>query len=208
MAEPAKRVATYQDVLSAPPLHTAEILNGELWVSPRPSVPHQVIGTELSADLVMRHRRRKGGDDPPSGWIIITEVELHLGDPVPDSTVIVPDLSGWRRERMPTRPSTAAITLRPDWVCEILSPGARNARRDRLVKMPLYHHLGVPWLWIVDPLALTLEAYRHEPEGYLQVGIFGGSVEASIPPFDEEPFDLGNWWPEGDEDEDEGDETG
>ena len=196
MAKPAHRPITYQDVLDAPPLHTAEILNGTLWVTPRPSVPRQAVSDELGADLIIRHRRRRGDDEPPDGWIIMTEVELHLGDPVPDSTVIVPDLSGWRRARMPRRPSTAAITLRPDWVCEILSPGARNARLDRLVKMPLYHHLGVPWLWIVDPLAHTVEAYRHEPEGYLQVGVFGGTGPATIPPFDEEPFELGHWWPD------------
>jgi len=204
MAEPAHRVVTYQDVLDAPPGFTAEILNGSLWLTPRPGVPHQAISTEVSADLAIRSRRRRGGDDPSGGWVILTEVELHLGgEPDPTTIVVVPDLSGWRRERMPRRPDTPAITLRPDWVCEILSPGARNARRDRLVKVPLYHELGVPWLWIVDPLARTVEVFRNEPEGYLQVGIFGGRGEARLPPFDEEPFDLGNWWPEHGEDEDE-----
>lgn len=201
MAEPAKRLATYQDVLDAPEGYTAEILNGELWLMPRPGVPHQTTSDDVFLDLGGRYRRRRGGGDSPGGWLIITEVELHLGDPVPESLVMVPDLSGWRRERLPSPPSTPAISVRPDWVCEILSPGARNARRDRLVKMPLYHDLGVPWLWIVDPLARTVEAYRHEPEGYLQVGVFGGSTEARIPPFDEEPLDLGNWWPAGEDDD-------
>lgn len=200
MGSPAPRIATYQDVLDAPEGHTAELMDGSLWVAPRPGVPHQSVSSEMGADLVIRQRRKRG--DGPHGWIILKEVELHLGDPTPKSLVIVPDLSGWRRERMPRRPTTPAISLRPDWVCEILSPGPHNVRRDRLVKLPLYHQLGVPWVWIADPLGRTIEVYRHQAEGYL-LQIYGGDGEVTLPPFDEAPFVLGNWWPEVDEDETE-----
>lgn len=191
MGDPARRPATYADVLAAPDGMTAEILAGELHLSPRPSASHQVAASEIGFDLGSAFRRGRGG---PGGWILLHEVELHLGDPVPESEVAVPDLSGWRRERMPHRPTAPAITLPPDWVCEVLSPGPRNVRRDRMLKGDLYHRAGIPWMWLVDPVAQLVEVYRREDEGYLRVHQAGGADEARLPPFDAVAFDLSNWW--------------
>lgn len=201
MSAPARRPATYDDVLAAPDHLTAEILAGELHVSPRPAVPHQLLAIGLSAGLYGRYHRSGGGR--PGGWVILPEVELHLGEPDPRTVVAVPDLSGWRRERMPQPPSTPAVSLRPDWVCEILSPGPANVRRDRVLKTAAYHRAGIPWMWIVDPLARTIEVLKRQDAGYLIAASHSGDVEVTVPPFDAEPLDLGAWWPEGDEDDGE-----
>lgn len=192
MAEPAPRTATYADVLAAPEGMTAEILDGELHLSPRPAATHQTTRSELGADVLMAFSRGRGG---PGGWIILDEVELHLGQPDPHSVVVVPDLSGWRRERMPYRPAKAAISLAPDWVCEVLSPGAVQVRRDRLLKADAYHRAGVAWMWLVDPVARTVEVFRRD-EGWMRVATHGSDGEARLPPFEAVAFDVGAWWPD------------
>lgn len=202
MSEPARRVATYEDVLAAPEGMTAEILGGELVLSPRPSVVHQRVAWRVGRRLGDRF---DDGIDGPGGWILIPEVELHLGRPDPRSEVVVPDLSGWRRERLPEIPDTPGMTLAPDWVCEILSPGSANARRDRLIKPDIYHRAGIPWVWLVEPRIRTIEVFKHAEEGYLRVGAFGGRTHAAMPPFDAVSFDLAAWWPPSEEDAEEPD---
>lgn len=192
MSDVAHRLATYADVLNAPEGFTAEILAGELHLTPRPAVPHQITSSELGADVLVGFGRGGG----PSGWWILDEVELHLGQPDPRSVVAVPDLAGWRRERLPERPKGPAIELAPDWVCEVLSPGARNVRRDRLLKTEAYAEAGVAWMWIVDPVAQTVEALELREGRWTVAGVFGGPVEARIPPFEAKAFDMAPWWPE------------
>jgi len=192
MSDPATTPATYADVLAAPEGMTAEILDGELHLSPRPSAHHQVTTSELGADLLMGFARGRGG---PGGWVILDEVELHLGAPEPTSVVAVPDLSGWRKERMPAAPATAAVQLAPDWVCEVLSPGARNVRRDRLIKAEVYHRAEVSWMWLVDPVAQVVEVFRREEAGWLRAATHAGGGQARLPPFDAVTFDVAPWWP-------------
>lgn len=194
MSEPARRTATYQDVLDAPEHMSAEILNGELHLSPRPGYAHQAVTSEMGVDLGSRFGR--GGGDRPGGWVILDEPELHLGRPEPTSLVMVPDLAGWRRDRF-VPPADHGHTLVPDWVCEVLSPGPASVRRDRIVKPDLYHRVGVTWLWVVDPAARTVEAFRCEEAGYLRVAAHTGSEEARIPPFDAVALALDAWWPAG-----------
>ncbi|MFT4623384.1 MAG: Uma2 family endonuclease [Myxococcota bacterium] len=95
---------------------------------------------------------------------------------------------------MPRRPTTAAITLAPDWVCEVLSPGARNVSRDRMIKPDVYHRAGIAWLWLVDPQARLVEVYRREEAGYLRVQTAAGRGEARLEPFDAVAFELSAWW--------------
>ncbi len=114
MAAPAVRRATYEDVLAAPPHVVAEILDGVLHLSPRPAGPHCLAASVLGSELVMPFQRGRGG---PGGWLIVDEPELHLG-----GDILVPDLAGWRRERLPKYPNAAFVTLAPDWICEVLSP--------------------------------------------------------------------------------------
>lgn len=142
--------AAYDDILALPDNVVGEIVYGVLEVSPRPAPPHAVAAGGLTGFLEPPFQWRRGG---PGGWWILYEPEIHLGE-----HVLVPDLGGWRRERMPKLPETAFFPLAPDWVCEVVSPG--SARLDRVRKLPAYAEQGVAWAWLVDPLARSLEVFR------------------------------------------------
>ena len=185
MADPARKRATYADVLAAPPLMVAEVVDGELHLHPRPAKPHAMAATALGEELGPPFKRGRGG---PGGWIILDEPELHLG-----SDIIVPDLGGWRRERMPViTTSEAYFVLAPDWACEVLSPS--NSARDRSKKLPLYAREHVRHLWLVDPLVRTLEVLRLEGERWVIVAVHEGSARVRAEPFDAIELDLGVLW--------------
>jgi Uma2 family endonuclease len=137
MADPAKRRATYQDVLDAPPHKVAEIVDGVLHLSPRPAMPQAQASSAIGGELTGPFQRGRGG---PGGWLIIDEPELHL-----HADILVPDLAGWRRERMPKLPNAPYVTLAPDWICEVLSPS--TSRLDRAEKLPVYAREGVRHAW-------------------------------------------------------------
>jgi Uma2 family endonuclease len=183
-----KSGATYQDVLDLPEGVTGQIIDGELVAHARPASPHAWIASRLGFLLGTPFDRGAGG---PGGWHIIHEPELHLG-PRPD--ILVPDLAGWRRERMPRRPTTPFITLAPDWACEVSSTS--TAGFDRVRKMPIYAREGVRHVWIVDPTSHTIEVFRAEAEGWLFVRAVLDEAEAALEPFDAVPLDLTYLWSE------------
>jgi Uma2 family endonuclease len=185
MADTARRKPTYEDVLAAPEHLVAEIIDGELYTHPRPAAPHAEAASVLGMDIGSAFHRGRGG---PGGWIILVEPELHL-----DPNILVPDLAGWRRERLPEVPKEAFITLAPDWVCEVLSPG--TALLDRRRKMPLYARERVPHLWLVDPIVRSLEVYLLEGERYVHLGTFGENERARAVPFDAIELELEALWP-------------
>ena len=129
--------ATYQDVLDAPPHMVAELVEGALHLHPRPASRHALAGSALGVELGAPFQRGRGG---PGGWWIIDEPELHLG-----SNVLVPDLAGWRRERLPEFPDAPWFDLVPDWVCEVLSPGTRGF--DLTDKRRIHAKNGLAHLW-------------------------------------------------------------
>src|ERR1017187_1886327 len=139
-----------------------------------------VVGGALSGPF---HRGHGG----PGGWIILDEPELHLGP-----HVLVPDLAGWRRERMPALPDAPWFTLAPDWACEVLSPS--TAVLDRTRKQDIYREQGVAWLWFIDPPTRTIEVLNRTEHGWMVAGTFGGAGEAHVPPFDAVPIDIGALW--------------
>ena len=184
MTAAARRLATYEDLLALPEHAIGELLDGELHVQPRPASPHALATSVLGVDLGAPFHRGRGG---PGGWILIDEPELHL---VRD--VLVPDLAGWRRERMPEMPDVPFFTLAPDWVCEVLS--ASTSRTDRAKKRPIYAREGVRHLWLVDPDAHTLEIFRLDGEGYRLVTTFEGDEKVRAEPFDAIELELGALW--------------
>lgn len=187
MASPVKRRATYDDLLQVPPHRVAEIVDGDLHVSPRLASRHALAASTLGGDLVPPFQHGRGG---PGGWWILDEPELHFGE-----DVVVPDLAGWRRERMPEVPDTAAFTLAPDWVCEVVSPGTE--RLDRAKKMPVYAREQVSHLWLVNPVARTLEVYRRAEGRWLLLATHEGAARVRPEPLDAVELDLALLWGEG-----------
>lgn len=183
---PARPPATYQDVLDAPEHMVAELIEGALHLHPRPALRHAHAGSVLGGEIGGPFHRGRGG---PGGWWILFEPELHLG---PD--VLVPDIAGWRRERMPLFPDAAWTDLAPDWVCEILSPGTR--RIDLTDKRRLYAAAGVAHLWLVDPLARTLEAFELRDGAWTLISALKDDEDVRVPPFDAIAFPLDALWPD------------
>ena len=184
----ALRRATYADIEALPPGVTGEILGGELFTSPRPATRHAVVASGLGAFVGGPFGFLPGG---PGGWWILDEPELHL-DVDPDYPVIVPDLAGWRRARVPDLGDGAAIDIVPDWVCEILSPSTHAI--DRALKLPFYARAGVSHVWLLDPLAQTLEVYRLDGETWRLVRVWRGDTTVRAEPFDAVEIPLGLLW--------------
>ena len=184
MTSTAQRLASYEDLFDLPEHLIGEILHGQLITQPRPTPRHAFSASGIGAELTPPFQRGRGG---PGGWWILDEPELHLA-----GHILVPDLAGWRRERMPVFPETAYFTLAPDWVCEVLSPG--TARTDRVVKAPIYATQGVAWLWLVDPDQRTLEVYRLLEGHWLLEETAQEDDSVAPPPFAEHRFSLADLW--------------
>ncbi len=187
MGESAKRQANYEDVLNAPPHKVAEVIDGELVVSPRPAGPHAAAMVALAEELGPPFKRGRGG---PGGWIILVEPELHLG-----REILVPDLAGWRRETMSAVANEPYFTIRPDWVAEILSPSTE--RFDRGDKVRLYGRAGVSHAWLINPLQRILEVLRlsaEVPASWTTTGVFRDDAKVRAEPFEAFELDLAVLW--------------
>lgn len=175
---------------AVPDDQVAEILDGELFTMPRPRPAHANATSVLGEALGPPFRRGRGG---PGGWVFLIEPELHLGSR-PDK--VVPDLAGWRRERLPEALLDAnaegAIAIAPDWVCEVLSD--RTERIDRGKKRRIYRREGVKHLWFLDPRDRTLEVYRLADGRWLEVDTFEGDAPVRAEPFDAIELTLGDLW--------------
>jgi len=191
MADPGdkKKRATYQDVLDAPEYRVAEIINGELRLTPRPAGPHTRVASKLGGLLDTRFDEGDGG---PGGWVILHEPELHLLDAA-DPEIVVPDLAGWRRERFDTAwIGGSYFTAPPDWVCEVLSP--RLEKKDRIEKMPIYAAAGVKYAWLIYPRYRSLEVFRLHDGKWLSLAGHVGNVTVRAEPFDAVELDLSRLW--------------
>jgi Uma2 family endonuclease len=182
---PAPKPATYADLEAVPEHLVAEIIYGTLFTHPRPVPKHATAQSALNAKLGNPFQFGAGG---PGGWVFMTEPELHLGP-----HVVVPDIAGWRIERLPMMPETAWVETAPDWVCEILSPSTENI--DRGKKLPIYGTYGVGHCWLVNPVTRFLEAYELREGKWLLVETFAEGAEVAAPPFAAAPFPLSALWP-------------
>ncbi|GJD35733.1 Uma2 family endonuclease [Methylobacterium aerolatum] len=185
MAQAVPRPATYADLEAVPPHLVAEIVDGVLETHPRPRPRHASVAIGLGAELQFPYGRGRGG---PGGWVFMAEPELHLG-----YDVVVPDLAGWRRERMPVEPDKAYIETPPDWVGEILSPSTR--RLDLGPKRRIYAEAEVPFLWFLDPDERTLEPFALTGGRWLLLGTVVGGESVSLAPFDAITFPLDDLFP-------------
>ena len=180
-----ERLATYADLEAVPSHLVAEILFGTLVTHPRPAPPHGMSAGSLNIEVGGPFQKGRGG---PGGWIFSPEPELHLGP-----HVVVPDLAGWRKERLPYMPKTAYIETPPDWVCEILSPSTENI--DRGPKRRIYATYAVAHMWLLDPVARRLEAYELRDGQWVLIETFDGDDSVAAPPFGAVPFQLSALWP-------------
>ncbi len=183
--KPPRREASYEDLESVPPHHVGEIVGGELYVSPRPATLHSRATGQLFHALKPFEEPAEGTG--PGGWVFLFEPELHLG-----KEALVPDVAGWRRERLPELPDTAALTLAPDWACEVLSASTETLDRGR--KMGSYAREGVRYLWLVDPRTQLLEVYRLEQGRWLRLGAYLGDALVRAEPFEAIELRLGRLW--------------
>jgi Uma2 family endonuclease len=152
MADAARMRELYDAILALPEGVVGELIDGQLHTQPRPAAAHAVAASRLGADLNLTYDRGRGG---PGGWWILDDPELHFRR---DREVLVPDMAGWRRERMPEVPEDQRFEVVPGWVCEVLSPS--TAGKDRELKLPTYARYGVGFAWIADPVARRVEALR------------------------------------------------
>lgn len=176
--------ATYEDLVHLPENMVGEIIEGELFASPRPGAPHARFASALGMDVGGAYDRGRNG---PGGWWILDEPELHFG-----RNVLVPDLAGWRRERMPLLPENQIFFIAPDWICEVLSPS--TGRLDRTKKMPIYARHEIAWAWLVDPLQRIVEVKMLQDDKWVEMAIFGGSDKMRAQPFEEIEIDLESIW--------------
>ena len=179
-----KRPATYEDLRQVPAHLIAEIIDGDLYATPRPAPKHtnasSVLGVQIGGPFHL-------GRDGPGGWWILDEPELHVG-----GDILVPDLAGWRRHRLPGLPDTAAFTLAPDWVCEIVS--ASTEALDRGKKLAIYAREAVPHFWIINPDNQTLEIYALAAGRWTVAGTHVGDVLVRAEPFEAIELDLSALW--------------
>jgi Uma2 family endonuclease len=185
MVEALKKRAVYEDLYTIPEHMTGEIIGGELVLTPRPSRFHAYSAASLGGRLITPYQFGEGSG--PGGWVILIEPEIGLGE-----DILVPDLAGWKRERFPVRESHNWISIPPDWLCEVLSPG--TAGKDKIKKMPIYAQSRIPYVWMVDPLEKTLEIFRLESGRWVVAGLYGESDRVRGEPFLELEIDLGSLW--------------
>jgi len=182
--EREKKAALYEELRALEPNFVGEIFHGKLRVSPRPRPRHALATSALGGQIMPSFHLGKGG---PGGWWILDEPELHLG-----YDVLVPDLAGWRRERMPGLPEEAYFSLAPDWICEVLS--SSTAGEERVRKLPIYGREGVEHAWLVDPDARSLEVFRQAGGEWTMIAGFMGTESVRAAPFEELELSLGDLW--------------
>jgi Uma2 family endonuclease len=176
----------YSQLEALPKNMTGEIIGGRLVTMARPAGPHGQAESVLGADILPPYQQGRNG---PGGWWIIDEPEVHF---IRNIEVVVPDIAGWKKERMRHLPRTHRYEVVPDWVCEIASPS--TAKLDRIEKMPLYAKYGVRYLWLVDPLLKTLEVYELHNGNWLNIGMYKDNDAVSAVPFNEIVIQLDDLW--------------
>ncbi len=174
----------YEQLCALPENLVGEIIHGTLIASPRPRMRHGKVSSRLGGLLGGPF---DFGPSGPGGWWLLDEPEIHFG-----SDVVVPDLAGWRRERLATIPDVAFMTLAPDWICEVLSPSTEVI--DRGSKMPIYAHASVGHAWLIDPMERLLEVHTLERRAWRQTALHRGGASVRAAPFEALELALSSLW--------------
>lgn len=179
------KTATYADIEALPPNIVGEILFDRLVTHPRPARRHAAASSYLGGVLTPPF---SFGDGGPGDWIILDEPELHLGP-----HVVVPDLGGWRQERLVGSSDTPWFDEAPDWICEVLSHSTKPY--DIGPKRRIYATYGVGHLWYLDPASRSLEVFQRQDTAWLLTHAFIDREDVCAPPFEAITFSLGLIWP-------------
>lgn len=190
--DPARKLATFDDLLALPEGERAEVLAGEIRAMPAP-LPEHGLAQRALGSLVGGPYHDDHGRGGPGGWWILPEVDVQFDE----HDVVRPDLAGWRRDRLPSPWGVRPIQVVPDWICEVTSPS--NAGHDRVSKRELYARHGVRHYWIVDPSERTLEAMGLADDGWLVTGSYQPGDVARIAPFEEVELEVERLFPPRDE---------
>jgi|SRR5579859_7817312 len=185
MSQGARRLATSVDLADLPDGSRAEVIRGAIVEKAAPSAEHGDAQSQLAV-LIKGPFQRPPGGGGPGGWWILTEVEVEFGP----HEIYRPDVVGWRRDRMPQRPTGRPVRVRPDWVCEVLSP--TTAKNDLVDKLRTLQATGVPHYWLVDPERETLTVLRWTPEGYLTALVATRGERVHAEPFAEVELPVGS----------------
>jgi Uma2 family endonuclease len=177
--------ATYADLEALPPGVKGEIIDGELYVQPRPRPVHARAATTIASELQGPYDFGRNG---PGGRWILAEPGVELAN----SPEFSPDVAGWRRERLPELPGDEPIRVVPDWICEVHSLTTRGY--DLVKKRPYYARIGVAWLWYVDVEARTVTVSRLADGAWLEVAVHGDDQRVRLEPFEAVELDLSLWW--------------
>ncbi len=186
--------ATLADLEALPRTWRGEIIDGTLHAFPRPRAAHAQVEGSVHSDVFEPFSRGRGG---PGGWWILSEPGIEL----PRAKEFSPDVAGWRRERLPRLPAKGAITVVPDWICEVLSKSTRSY--DLVTKRNFYAQIGVGHLWYIEPVARTLTVSRLEGGRWLEIGTYGEHTKVSAEPFEAVEIDIDSWFEGIEDDEDE-----
>ncbi len=174
--------ATWADIAGRPEEERLEIIEGEIVRKAEPTFEHAIAQGGLTSMLTPPYQWGRGGS---GGWWILPEVEIELDS----KNVYRPDVTGWRRERVPLIPPERPVRILPDWIAEVLSKS--NAEHDLGRKLFGYHRAGVSHYWILDPQNRTLTVHRHTPEGYLVVLVAHSKDKVRAEPFDAIELEIG-----------------
>lgn len=177
--------ATYEDLLAVPPHLIAEIIGGQLVTHPRPAPRHLLCTSRLGPIIACSYDWQIGFQS--DGWWVLDRPEQHL-----DEEILVPDIAGWRTERMPELPDTAWFSMVPDWVCEVIYPA--TARYIRCEKRDIYAANGVEHLWHIDPSNRLLEVFELSSSNWVLIKTWRDDERVAAPPFPNAPFNLGRLW--------------
>ncbi len=184
MVQTLEKPATYDDILRLPEHVVGETIGDRLLTHPLSAPRHSRTASALGFRIGGAYEL---GECGPGAWWILDKPEIHIGE-----DVLVPDLAGWRRERMPQLPRGAWFESAPDWCCEVLSPS--TARVDRVEKMPLYASWGVGHLWLIEPELRTLEVFALQQRHWTLVVTHDGNATVSPPPFGNVGLVLNSMW--------------
>jgi Uma2 family endonuclease len=192
MAAPSRKRATLDDLIARGDTDRLEIIDGNIVEKAMPSPLHALSEAKLAVAFDP-FNRRPGGKGGPGGWWIF--VEIHVG--YPNGEVYCHDAAGWRRDRVPVRPSEWPVRMRPDWVGEIMSP--KHQKHDLVTKPLTLHAAEVPHYWLLDADQKVLLVHRWSPAGYtvVQRATAGETIRAE--PFDAIELRVGELF--GDEDD-------